>query len=465
MPYEFRSLLYGAATALFIAAPAAAQHEHAMPAKPDTASGAKPMQMPMHMSMPVMLPEPLGIPMSRTGSGTSWLPDSSPMYAVHFMTSGWELMVHGLAFLQYDKQFTPRGDEQFGSVNWGMFMARHELGGGLFAARAMLSLEPFTVTSRGYPLLLQSGESYRDEPLHDRQHPHDLFMELAALYDRPIGDNLAISLYVAPVGEPALGPVAFPHRPSASGDPLAPLGHHWQDATHISFGVATVGLYSRQVKLEGSIFNGREPDEIRTNFDYRGRSLDSYAGRLTLNPDAHWSLSGSYGYLKSPEGLHPDETVHRVSASVLHGRTMGAKGELASALIWGANKHAGASMSHSVLAETNLDLDGTNTLFGRAEYVQKSAEDLVVPGVPESTIFDVGSLALGYIREISKFTGGSIGLGARGSLDIIPESLKPEYGTRTPGGFDVFIRFRPSRMHMGGMTMGGHDGHGMTMEQ
>lgn len=442
---------------LLAPATSAAQHEHQLRPAPDSAL-ADTMAMSLHGAMA----GPLGIPMSRTGSGTSWVPDDAPMHAQHFQTGGWELMLHGVAFIQFDKQFTTRGDEQFGSINWGMLMARHSFGGGLLTLRDMISLEPFTVTAKGYPLLLQSGESYRGQPLHDRQHPHDLFMELAAQYERSVAQNLGLSLYLAPVGEPALGPVAFPHRPSAAGDPLAPLGHHWQDATHISFGVITAGIYTRMWRLEGSIFNGREPDAIRTNVDYAGRSLDSYSGRFTVNPDPHWSLAASYGYLSSPEKLHPEESQHRVSTSVLNEHTFRKNGDFATSLIWGANKYSGVSgLSNSVLAETNLDLDGTNTIFGRAEFAQKSAGDLVIDGVPPSTTYNVGSLVLGYIREISKFTGGSIGLGARGSLDLIPRSLEPTYGTRTPGGFTIFLRFRPSRMHMAGLPTPASAGHEM----
>ena len=443
------------------------------PAPPDTMAA-------MHMthsadtthSMSMDMADPIGIPMTRMGSGTTWLPDRSPMHAKHFTAGGWELMLHGVAFVQFDKQYTKRGDDQFGAPNWGMLMASHPLGGGRLTLRGMMSLDPFTVTSRGYPLLLQSGEEYRGQPLHDRQHPHDLFMELAAIYEHPIAHDVGLQLYLAPVGEPASGPVAFPHRPSASSDPLAPLGHHWQDATHISFGVATAALYTKTLKLEGSIFNGREPDAIRTNFDYKGRSLDSYAGRLTFIPNANVSLSGSYAYLESPETLHPEISQHRISVSILYGRTFRKRGEWSSALIYGANKESGGSeggasaLSNSVLAETNLDLDGTNSLFGRAEFVQKSAADLAVdaaeqPGIAAfaattpDTRFNLGSLVLGYVREISHSTGGSIGLGFRGSIDLIPSALEPAYGTRTPAGFAVFARFRPSRMHMGSNTDNG----------
>src|SRR5579864_8153548 len=205
----------------------------------------------------------LGIPMNRDGSGTSWLPDASPMMANHFSAGAWNFMFHYRAFVYYDRQNDAdqarRGDDQFGSVNWAMLMAGRDLARGHLELRGMMSAEPWTVGAGGYPLLLQSGESYRGQPLHDRQHPHDLFMELAAIYTHSLGKNLALQAYVAPVGEPASGPVAFPHRPSAAGDPFAPLGHHWQDATHISYAVFTAKTYSRSLKLETSIFNGREP--------------------------------------------------------------------------------------------------------------------------------------------------------------------------------------------------------------
>jgi hypothetical protein len=218
---------------------------------------------------------PLGISMERMGSGTTWIPDAVTLPSRHFMAGSWELMVHGVAFAQYINQDGPRGDSQFGSLNWGMFMASRELAGGRFQARTMLSIDPATVTKRGYPLLLQSGEALEGEPIRDRQHPHDFWMELGLLYERPVSSTLGISVYAAPAGEPALGPVAFMHRPSAMDNPFAPLGHHWQDATHISFGVLTAGLFGRSWKLEGSVFNGREPNEERWDFDRI--KLDSYS--------------------------------------------------------------------------------------------------------------------------------------------------------------------------------------------
>ncbi|HEX5437760.1 MAG TPA: hypothetical protein VFW98_11415 [Gemmatimonadaceae bacterium] len=434
---------------------------------PATAWGQEPThpQMPgMPMAGPEhsgMAPGPLGIPMSRAGSGTSWVPDASPMHAHHFVAGNWELMLHYLAFGYYDRQngadAATRGGDQVGSVNWAMLMALRPVGDGRLQLRGMLSAEPWTVGVRGYPLLLQSGEAYRGQPLHDRQHPHDLFMELAALYERPVSRTLGVQLYVAPVGEPASGPVPFPHRPSAADDPFAPLGHHWQDATHISFGVITAGIFSRTWKLEGSLFNGREPDAHRTDFDFR--RLDSYAGRLTVNPSANWSLSASYAYLASPEQLHPERSEHRLTASILNERPSGEHGHWSSALLYGANARAAdARLSNSVLLETHLDVDGTNAVFGRLEYVNKSSDDLALENALPERHFDIGSAALGYVREIAGIAGVSLGVGGRASLDLVPQSLRPYYGTRTPAGFAVYLRLRPEAMavSMDTMRMRGH---------
>ena len=398
--------------------------------------------------------------MGREGSGTSWLPDAASMHAVHRAVDGWYLMAHGSVFLQYDRQGGRRGDDQVGSVNWGMLAAARDLAGGRFQLRGMASLEPFTVTGRGYPLLLQSGEAYRGKALVDRQHPHDLFMELAAQYEHEISKDLAVSLYVAPVGEPAIGPVAFPHRASAANDPFAPISHHWQDATHIAFGTVTAGVFSRTLRLEASAFNGREPDENRTNFDYAGRSLDSYAGRVSWNPTANWSLSSSFAYLKSPEGLHPDLTVHRVAASAAYASAMPGDGMLALTAVFGANRWSGESTSEpSYLIEGNMDFLARHSLFARAEHVKKESADLALPSSVRESAVNVSSLVLGYAYDLNVAGPARLALGIRGSVNFVPPSLEAAYGSRTPGGIAVFLRLRPAPMKM---TMD-HSMHRMPM--
>ena len=419
-----------------------------MPAMPGMPAHATPSDTSARASAPDMearMAGVLGIPHTRLGSGTSWVPQAAPHYGWHFVRGSWTLMVHGVAYAAYDKQLGARGDDQVGSINWGMLMAMHSLWGGMLHLHGMLSAEPATIGSAGYPLLLQSGESYRGETLHDRQHPHDLFMELAALYEHPVAQNLALSLYVAPVGEPAIGPVAFPHRASAASDPLAPLGHHWQDATHITFGVLTLGVFSRTWKVEGSIFNGREPDEHRT--DIESRTLDSYAGRIFFNPNANWSYSASAAYIASPEVLHPDESMHRYKASIMNTRLLGARGEWSTSLIYGANAVAGTSLANSALVETDLSLDGVDTFFGRAEFVQKSAQDLVVADESELRHYDISALTLGYSREVVRARGLTLGASILGTLSVVPGGLGVAYGTRYPKGYAIFLRLRPDRMH------------------
>ncbi|HEX4602339.1 MAG TPA: hypothetical protein VH116_13160 [Gemmatimonadales bacterium] len=412
-------------------------------------------QMDMAMAHAAAIPvRPLAIPETRLGSGTAWQPDATPMHDAHMRFGAWMVTLHGRGFLQYDSQSGPRGAHQVGFTNWAMAMAMRTLGGGALVLRGMLSAEPWTIGARGYPLLLQSGESYGGAPLHDRQHPHDLFMELAALYERPIARNLALSLYLAPVGEPAVGPVAFPHRASAAGDPIAPLAHHWQDGTHVTFGVLTAGLFTRVVKLEASWFNGREPDENRTDFDYRGRRLDSYGARLSVNPTPRWSVSAWYAYLKSPEELHPDEALHRLGAAALTTQAVGPAGTWSAALIYGANAPVGTGrLASSVVLESSLDLAGVNTVFGRAEYVEKSTADLAVTTAAPPTQYSIGALALGYVRTIGRVAGLRAGLGLRGSMNFVPQDLAAVYGGRTPPGIALYVALGPAGTHDAGMMM------------
>jgi hypothetical protein len=407
---------------------------------------------------------PLGIAMTRQASGTSWLPEAAPMHAQLVGLGTWQLMVHGTEFGMFDQQDGgSRGANQVAGIGWLMGSATHTLGTGQLSLRTMFSADPWTSSERGYPLILQSGESFGGTPLHDRQHPHNLFMEMAALYDTPVAKGLAIQAYAAAVGEPALGPVAFPHRPSAESDPFAPLSHHWQDATHISFGVATAGIYTHDVKLEASIFNGHEPDEDRTAIEYaqNGPTLDSYSGRITANPADAWSVSAWYGYLHRPEELEPTVSQHRFGGSILNDRPFGSRGRWATALVYGANLYSDdPRISNSGLAETNLDLDGRNTVFGRIEYVAKSPADLFVatPVPPADNRFDIGSFSIGYARELGTVTPYvATTIGAVVTLDAVPQTLAATYHTHTPGGFAVYLRIRPAHSHsadrMAGMDM------------
>ncbi|MBS1532240.1 MAG: hypothetical protein JSU01_18200, partial [Bacteroidetes bacterium] len=230
--------------------------------------------MKMDTTKPMMMNSQysLGLPMNRDGSGTSWVPDQTPMYGYMFHGKKWMTMIHGSFFIRYTDQDVfnrgSRGGKQFDIPDWFMAMSQRKVGNaGLFSINTMFSFDPFLVGPGGYPLLFQTGESYRGKPLVDIQHPHDLFAEISPNYTQRISKNADVSASVGYPGEPALGPPVFMHRLSAMNDPDAPLTHHYADATHITFGVATLGFRYSDVKLEGSVFTGREPDEFRYNFD------------------------------------------------------------------------------------------------------------------------------------------------------------------------------------------------------
>jgi Heavy metal binding domain len=409
------------------------------------AHGRHEMQSPhagheMHMEMRSSID--LADPMSREGSGTSWLPDSSPMYARMFMFDDNMLMLHGAIFPRYTNVSTRRGDDRIDAPNWIMAMYSHPLGDSAqIGARLMMSLDPLTEGGRGYPLLFQSGESWNDQPLHDRQHPHDLFDELSISLSQKFNHDFSGYLYFGYPGEPALGPPTFMHRPSAMDDPDAPLGHHWQDSTHVTFGVATAGLVWRNVKIEGSIFTGREPDEDRYDFDQP--EFDSYSGRLSWNPTRNLALQVSYGYIKSPEALEPDLKRHRTTASVIYNLPLGNDTNWSNTFVWGQNHDTGEGKTQSFLVESNYQR-GPNTVYLRWERVEKSGHELVLKPPDESGIFPVSGYTIGYVRDLSHGNGIDIGLGTQFTINDRPDSLDRYYGDDLGYAFQFFLRIRPS---------------------
>lgn len=351
-------------------------------------------------------------------------------------------MLHGSAFVQYVRESGPRGNYQFGSANWVMAEATRPVAGGTFGIRAMASAEFLTLTAAGYPQLLQVAQPYRGSTLTDRMHPHELVSEAAVTFEHAVAQSLRATVYVGAVGEPALGPVAYLHRPSAVNDPTAPLGHHAQDVTHESFGVAIVGLFSRRVHLEASVFNGAHPDDVRTNFEYAGARFNAVSARLTVNPNALWSVSGSAAYLPATGGAHAHESLNRFGLSVMS-VVPRAAGVWATSLVWGANvPTATRRVLQSALIETNLDLDAHNAVFGRAEYFTRTAEDLGLVGSVSPDV-ELGFLALGYARRLRELRGVGAWLGVRGSVYFVPEQLRLFYGSRTPTGFIAYLQLRP----------------------
>jgi hypothetical protein len=419
------------------------------------AAAQQPVDHTQHVQPAPAATTAIDLPPQREGSGTSWLPDETPMYAVHGDYGEWQLMGHGSVFLQFLKEGGDRGADQFGSVNWAMGMAQRRLGQGRLGLRAMMSLEPWTINGCGYPDLLASGEICDGRPIVDRQHPHDLFMELGATYDRPLSSTLALQLYGGLAGEPALGPVAFPHRISAMPNPLAPLSHHWLDATHIAFGVMTGGVYSRQWKIEGSIFNGREPDDARHDFDFG--ALDSFAGRAWFLPTDEIALQFSAGHLteaEADEAGGPRTDVNRVTASATYHRRFRDGGSLwASTAGFGRNTEEGESTSF-VLAETNVTFDEQDTYFGRLEIGRKSAHDLDIHDSIER--FTVAKVQAGYVRYLEAWNSLKPGVGATLSMSLVPTALADLYGNRATFGFGVFLTLRPAAMGSGADAHAGH---------
>lgn len=376
-------------------------------------------------------------------AGTDAEPSSTPSEMLMWDAGQWMLMLHGEAFLNLTQQTGPRGKDKVFSTNWVMPMAQRHWNRSELTFRAMLSLEPATVSQRRYPLLFQQGETAFGKAIVDGQHPHDFFMELAAMYDLKLQENTLLSFYVAPMGSPALGPMAYPHRASASENPVATLGHHLQDSTHIAADVITVGLTHRGLRLEASGFHGREPDEFRWNIN--SGKLDSWSTRVTLNPTNNWSAQFSLGRLRSPEEIAPDEDVRRMTASVMYNRPL-QNGNWASTLLWGRNRSlADGNVGNSYLLESTLQI-GPQNLWTRIENVDRTNELLLgespLPlGFREGYFTRVQAYTAGYDHEVGHFSHLSTALGGQLTFYGVPAVLRPSYSDH-PVGLDVFLRFR-----------------------
>lgn len=425
-----------------------AQHDHHVPAGKDTivSKDTIPMDHTQHAGSSMSMSNAFSrnLPMTRNGSGTSWLPDNSPMYAYMFHSKKWMYMLHGDWFLRYNKQDVfekgSRGDSKFDAPNMIMLMGQRNVGKkGLFHFNTMFSLDPLTVGGNGYPLLFQSGETYNGSPLVDRQHPHDLISELSVSYAHALSPDIDVFLYLGYPGEPALGPSAYVHRPSGFFNPDAPLSHHWVDATHITFGVATLGFRAGQFKLEASSFTGREPDENR--YDLDEPSFDSWSGRLSFNPSPSWSMQVSHGFINEPEWLHPDEDVNRTTASVSYS----AKGKGATNIttLWGMNKTKGHAAEHAFLLEGSY-VKSRLTYYGRYEWVQKSVEelDLDESKYGHDAIFPVHAITGGMAYELLRLGKARVSLGGQLSVFSADNRLADLYGN-IPVSAQVYLRLYP----------------------
>jgi len=394
-----------------------------------------------------------GMSLMNLASGTSANPESSAMPMIMSSLGSWDTMFMGTAFVADTQQSGPRGGDKFYSTNWFMAAAQHRLGPkATFRVDLMLSLEPATVTDRRYPELFQTGETAFGLPITDAQHPHNFIMALGFHYVREVAERTTADIYFALVGDPALGPVAFPHRASAAELPDAPISHHWQDSTHIADDVITAGISHRKIRLEASGFHGAEPNENRWNIRYG--AIDSWSGRLWYFPSADWAAQVSMGRLTHPEALEPGDQV-RATASLSYSRpTPG--GAWSSSLIWGRNHDTFTHRDlNSYLVESVLPVKRKNFITGRAEMVDKdelfAGQPLIAAQLDAmyGSTFRIGEYTLGYTRDLDLFNNilfrnVETGIGANFTIYSLPDAIKPYYGNRPVGG-SIFLRFRLRR--------------------
>jgi len=377
------------------------------------------------------------------GSGTSLEPDSSAPPMLMRMSGNWMEMLHGEVGIAEQQQTGPRGHDKLFSVNWAMLMAQRSRGKSEWTLRAMLSLEPATITGRYYPELFQQGETAFGKAIVDGQHPHDLFMELGVLYDFKLKERGLVTFYAAPVGDPALGPVAFPHRMSAESDPLAPLAHHLQDSTHIAYDVATGGLTWGRVRVEASGFHGREPGENRWTIEVG--AVDSWAIRLTGAPARDWIAQYSVGHLHSPEALHPQENVLRQTASIgfHHAWT---PIELDATAVWGRNHTIGTEVNaNGYLFEAEARLRQRQSLWTRVENDDRTTDLLGASAPPEESVVGrVQAYTGGYAHRIWHSEWSALELGAQATSYTTPPRLLPYYGAH-PFGVAAVLHWRIGR--------------------
>jgi hypothetical protein len=378
-------------------------------------------------------------------SGTSAEPNSTPAPMLMSMHGGWMFMLHGNGFIAEIQQTSPRGGDKLFSTNWAMGMAQRSAGPGLLTLRAMLSLEPATVTNRRYPLLFQQGETAYGVPIADGQHPHNFIMEAAALYDLQLGNKALLSLYAAPVGDPAIGPIAYPHRASAIEIPVGTLGHHQQDSTHIADDVLTTGLAVGWLRMEASGFHGREPNEHR--WQILQGAMDSWSVRATVQPGQNWSGQYSFGRLHSPEALNPGSDQKRQTASVMYNRPLANDGNWVTSLIWGRTREVpGHLVENSYLLESTLRFARRNYAFTRLEVADRTTELIwgerpLPPGFDEQSAGRVQAYTFGYDRDIGRLSHLDSALGAQATLYKPGSQLRPVYGA-DPAGFVLFLRLR-----------------------
>ncbi|NOS70671.1 MAG: hypothetical protein HOP33_12165 [Verrucomicrobia bacterium] len=388
---------------------------------------------------------------TREASGTSWQPEATPAAGLVSTRGNWTWTTRAVASVVYTYQGGKRGDDGVYSPNMLVFMGNRALGAGTFGIHTTFTAESISVNDSGYAELFQTGTTGNGRtPLIDRQHPHDLFSELAASYSLPLNDVSSVFAYLGLPGEPALGPPNVVRRFSGIDFPEAPLSYDWFDSSHTSFGVATVGCIWNQFKLDGSIFSGRRPDEHRSDLETKLRwpKFDSQAIRLSYNPAPAWAFQVSYGNVISPEKLKerrdvpPEEQkanrdVVRLTASAMYQKSW-EEFNWQTIFAWGQNQENPGKTFDGFLLESALNIRETHTILGRIERVSK--DGLYPLRDPlEDEKFTVNKVSLGYIYDFPKFHQVRFGMGGLGSAHFIPSSLKSTYGDM-PMSLQLFVR-------------------------
>lgn len=422
-------------------------------------AAAQEPQPPPDVHEHVAITAPLLTPTNES-SGTFWLPETTPMYGIHQPWHGWDVRVNGVVVA--DARYEP-GDRhrtggfatrQIGSTNWGMLMARRKAAGGRFGVRSMFSAEPWTVADCGSISFLAASEVCGGDGIHDRQQPHDFVMELAIDYDRPLSGPWRWQVYAAAAGEPAIGVPGYPHRASALANPVSPISHHWLESTP-TFGVMTVGVHNQRWKAEGSVFNGREPDDSRADLDFGG--FDSVAIRVSFLPTKRIAVQASGARLRSAWTDFPfrdQPLATRFTASAIYHQPFGVAGIWATTVAFGTN-HARERValglldatSAAALLESSVTFSERHTVHGRAEIGGMPAHHLHAHEFSLQVV-TFGKLQLGYVRHIRALKGIQPGVGGTMSLSILPSELAPRYSGSIAPSLGLFFSLHAARHRM-----------------
>ncbi|MGH9346245.1 MAG: hypothetical protein ACRD26_03155 [Vicinamibacterales bacterium] len=358
-------------------------------------------------------------------------------------TPAWQWSWDGTVFAGFNYQYRRFTDfYAWESQNWLMLHGERRSGRDTWRLHAMTSLEAFTLQDIGSPQVFQTGETFQGVPLVDYQHPHDLVMGLGATWQRGLG-AMALVIGADLVGQATLGPDVFMHRESARDNPQAPLGHHHIDATHITHGVVRAGVTTKGVTVEASAFQGREPDETRTDLDLG--PLDSYAGRMRYERGG-WRAQISAGHLNEPEPYELLDVV-RLTASVGYEGTWRNR-PIAWIAAWGQNQEGGSKLD-AYLLEGTWRMRAADSVYVRGELVTKvviGRSTLHPPGFRHQHQFSrVGALTGGYVRDLVSNRFGRFGLGGDMTGYRVPPNLQLSYGS--PVSFHAFLRWRAPARH------------------